>query len=67
MTAGAEETECPAGRGAAQMISRARTAARDKARAADREAAKDGNKNVYRSSLQPLNPEPLNPERLLHA
>jgi len=43
MTAGEAEQACPAGRGAAQMISRARTAARDKARAADREAAKDGN------------------------
>jgi len=54
MTAGAEETECPAGRGAAQMTSRARTAARDKARAADRELAKAG------STPEPLNVEPLN-------
>jgi len=49
MTVGEAEQACPAGRGAAQMTSRARTAARDKARAADREAAKDGNENVHRS------------------
>jgi len=50
MTAGEAEQVCPAGRGAAQMISRARTAAREKARAADREAAKDGNEVRFRGS-----------------
>jgi len=50
MTAGEAEQACPAGKGAAQMISRARTAARDKARAADREAAKDGNEIRFKGS-----------------
>jgi len=49
MTAGEAEQACPAGRGAAQMISRARTGAREKARAADREVGKDGNENVTHS------------------